>query len=392
MNFLDKLKEKLSSVAPVAPKNKSVIGVDIGSSSIKLVQLRREKGRALLETYGAILLGPYASVDSGKAVHLTSDITTPAIADLIKEANVTTQDAGMSVPFTSAMTRIIKVPKMPKEQLSKVIPIEARKFIPMPLNEVVLNWFVLPDRASLARAAGIKDSKKIVFENDYENKVEFQEALIVAIHKDAVNNMQDIAIKSGLQVSFFELEAFAAARSSVEYELAPIMLVDIGALSTKVYIIEAGILRFSHLINIGSQRITENIMRAFAWPYVKAERIKKEVGMDMNLAVGMSPQDTQMLEEAIEAVVNRIFTDVNRVMINYEKKYNRSVARVILSGAGVGLKGIQEFAQKKLSVDVVFADPFSKVQAPAFLNDVLKSIGPEFAVAVGLALRRLDSI
>src|SRR6185437_15760349 len=89
---------------------KSVLGVDIGSSSIKLVQLRREKGRVILETYGAIALGPYAGVEIGRATALGADKLTEALKDLIREANVTTQDAALSIPYASSLVSILRLP------------------------------------------------------------------------------------------------------------------------------------------------------------------------------------------------------------------------------------------------------------------------------------------
>ncbi len=387
MGFLDAIKENISSVLPYGSAEKSAIGLDIGSSSIKVVQLRKEKGKALLETYGEIAVGPYASIESGKATHVSAEIALPAVRDLIREANAVASAAGMSVPFSAAMTRVIKVPKLSKEQLSKIIPIEARKFIPMPLNEVVLNWFVLPERMNF------EEKREEVLSNvlGKDRQLDFQEALIVAIHKDAVANMQSIARQLDLNVSFFELETFSAIRSSVEYELTSTMLIDIGATSTKVYVVEAGLLRFSHLINIGAQNITENLMRTFTWPFEKAERVKKEVGLNKNSALsGLGEKDREMFEKAMETAVSRIFTEINRVLIGYEKKNNKSIARVILAGGGANLPGLLDYAIHKLSVDVQKADPFSKVHAPAFLTEVLKGIGPDFAVSMGLALRRLD--
>lgn len=385
MSFFDTLKDSISQVIPGGASGpSSVIGLDVGTSSVKVVQIRKQKGKVLLETYGEIYIGPYASVENGKAAHISPEIVVPAVKDLFKESNVASNVSAMSIPFSSAMTKVIKVPKISRAQLEKVVPIEARKFIPMPLNEVVLNWSVLPE------AVGYDDSKSTASFLNKDNKIDFQEALIVAIHKEAVSNIQSISRQLELQTKVYELETFSAIRSSVEYEMAPIMLVDIGAMSSKLYVVEAGTLRFSHLINIGAQNITENIMRSFSWPFEKAERLKKEIGLNYGKFGDLSDKDREVFGQAIETATNRIFTEINRVLINYEKKYNRSVARVVLAGGGANLIGVLDYAGKKLSVDVQKADSFAKIQTPAFLNEVLKSIGPDFSVASGLALRAAD--
>ena len=99
----------------------SVLGVDIGSSSIKIVQLRRERGRVILETYGAIALGPYAGVEIGRATSLPADKITEALKDVIKEANVTTTDAAVSIPYSSSLISVIKLPASVEKQLAQVV-------------------------------------------------------------------------------------------------------------------------------------------------------------------------------------------------------------------------------------------------------------------------------
>jgi Tfp pilus assembly PilM family ATPase len=94
----------------------------------------------------------------------------------------------------------------------------------------------------------------------------------------------------------------------------------------------------------------------------------------------------------MSATLNFIFSEANRVLLNFERKYNRPISNVILSGGGINLKGFVEAAQAGFQVPIIIADPFKKLQAPAFLDPVLKGAGPEFAVAIGIALRRLQEV
>src|SRR5579872_5423334 len=110
----------------------SVLGIDIGSSSIKLVQLRRERGRAILETYGAIALGPYAGVEIGRATQLPASKVAEALKDVIKEANVTSADAGFAIPYASSLVSVVKLPSAAEGKLDQTMPLEARKYIPVP--------------------------------------------------------------------------------------------------------------------------------------------------------------------------------------------------------------------------------------------------------------------
>lgn len=382
MGILDKIRSSLTG-GGAGGRSAGVLGVDIGSSSIKVVQLRKERGRAVLETYGEIALGPYSGTEVGRATHLQPPELAQALTDLISEANVTASSAGVSVPFSASLTSVIEMPPMDPAQLAHMIPLEARKYIPANINEVMLDWFVIPDdpakeewsRARAETATETKEAPKT-------------EVLLVAIHNEVLSNFQAVTKQAGLNVGFYELEIFGAVRSSLSHGIAPVMVVDIGSATTKVYIVERGIVRFSHLINLGSQDLTLGVSRAMGWNFDRAERVKREQGLLAR--EGADGEQDKQVKEALLSTLGRIFSDVNRVLLSYEKKYGRNVSRVVLAGGGSSLLGLPEYASELVSVEVERSDPFDRIQTPAFLEDVLVEVGPEFAVAVGMALRRMQ--
>lgn len=386
MGILDTLRSSLTGGGG-SGRSGGVIGVDIGSSSIKVVQLRRERGRAVLETYGEIALGPYSGTEVGRATHLQPGDLARALSDLIGESNVTASNAGVSVPFSASLTSVIDMPKMPQAQLDHMIPLEARKYIPANINEVMLDWFIIPEDP--AKEEWSRSRAAASAANPAPTGPAKTEVLLVAIHNEVLNNYQSITQQSGLNVGFYELEIFGAVRSSLSHGIAPVMVVDIGAATTKVYIVERGIIRFSHLINIGSQDLTLGISRALGWNFDRSERVKREQGLAVR--PGSDQEQDEQVKEALLSTLGRMFSDINRVLLSYEKKYGRNVSRVVLAGGGAGLPGLPAYASELVSVDVGLSDPFDKVQTPAFLDDVLKEVGPEFAVAVGMALRRMQS-
>jgi type IV pilus assembly protein PilM len=163
------------------------------------------------------------------------------------------------------------------------------------------------------------------------------------------------------------------------------MVFDMGASSTKLYIIEHGILRSSHTISRGSQDITLAISRSLNISVAEAERTKRTIG------ISTEPQYKSM-KETIEASLDYVFVETNRTMLNYEKRHGKNVSRVVLTGGGCILKGFLSLAKSRLETEAILGDPFSKTEAPAFLEPVLKSAGPEFAVAIGLALKQLQDV
>src|SRR3989344_2972384 len=195
-------------------ENKSVIGIDIGSSSAKVVQLRKKKGRAILETYGELALGPYGGVDIGQATILTTEKTIEALKDLFRESNVTANIAAIAVPLRSSLLKVIELPAYKEEQINRMVPLEARKHIPVPIAEVTLDWWAIPkhdlqspsdEETSVDQASGSTSKTEI---------------LLVAIHKATVKKHQDIATALGLESRTFEIETFSSIRSVLTRDIS----------------------------------------------------------------------------------------------------------------------------------------------------------------------------
>lgn len=357
-----------------------VVGIDIGASAAKVVQLRASRGVAVLETYGEIALGPYAEQPIGKTVKLPPEKTAQALADLIKEANVTSRNAGVSIPFSSSLVSILDLPKVDAESLKRIVPIEARKYIPVPISEVSLDWFVIPhEEADQSAFDQLQTETKI--------QTKGQEVLLVAIHNDTLRSYQTVMETVGLSTSFFEIEIFSAIRSGLAQGIAPVLVVDLGASTTKMYVVERGIIRMTHLQSIGGQQITETLARTMSWEFEQAERVKRERGLVDSSAYGV--EENARIKEALLSTLTRIFSETNRVLLSYGQRYNKNVSSVVLMGGGASLPGIVDAAKQSLSVQVTVADPFAHTEAPAFLGDVLRTIGPGFTVSVGAALRKL---
>ena len=123
-----------------------VLGIDIGSSAIKIVQIRKKNGQAMLETYGELALGPYAGLGIGQAAALPLDKIVQALTDLMKEkeVNITSKKCGISIPFASSLMSVIEMPEVSPKQLAVMVPMEARKYIPVPITEVMLDWSIIP--------------------------------------------------------------------------------------------------------------------------------------------------------------------------------------------------------------------------------------------------------
>ena len=162
-------------------KEISVLGIDIGSSAVKLVQIRRKHGKAVLQTYGELALGPYAGLEVGQATALQSSKVVEVIRDVLRESKTTTTFCGVALPFSASLIAFISIPPVPDSKVGDVVSLEARKYIPVPLSEVLLDYSIIPREESYVSED--ENAKK-----DKLNK----DVLVVAIHNDFINEYQSI--------------------------------------------------------------------------------------------------------------------------------------------------------------------------------------------------------
>ncbi|MES2023126.1 MAG: type IV pilus assembly protein PilM [Patescibacteria group bacterium] len=354
----------------------SAVGIDIGSSSIKVVEIKKRGGKAVLETYGAIALGPYAELDLGKVTNLPIEKITEALKEVLKDSGVTTKSAAFAIPVQSSLIFNLELPAQVKEsELASIVPTEARKYIPVPINEVALDYFVIPKQ---------EESFEGLYNQDLPSTPPPKiEVLVVAIQNDAISKYRSLASQCNIESDFFEIEIFSSIRANFEHELSPVLLMDLGASRTKLSIVEFGSVKSFHMVNRGGADITEAISQSFSIPFSKAEEMKKEFGLFGN------PAEAKLVD-IIKVHIDYIFSETNNVLLGYEKKYGRTISKVILTGGGSMMKGIVEIAVNNFRAEMEIGHPFTKVGAPVFLEKVLEVTGPEFAVALGLALRKLQ--
>jgi type IV pilus assembly protein PilM len=337
-----------------------------------VVQLRREGETAVLETYGELSLGPYAGGQVGQATNLPADKIAETLRDLLREANVTTNDVGISIPFSRSLLRLITLPRREDQnEVRTMVELEARKYIPVPVSEVQLDWFVVPE--PIPEGKEPPDKMKV---------------LLVAVHNDELALLQGIVQGANLAATFFEIEIFSTIRSVVNEPVKPVLVLDIGASATKVYVIEHGVVALSHNIPQGGQDVTRTIAAASGLSMEQAEQKKKELGFAAPQGADKAPYE----RSTIEIIFSRLFEEAKRALAQYEATNQKTVSTLVLTGGGGVTRELAQYAKDFFSIPVELADPFAKTEAPAFMRPVLQEIGPEFAVAVGLALRKLDEV
>lgn len=335
-----------------------VLGIDIGSSAIKIVQLKEVKGVPTLETYGELQLGPYEGIDVGRTTHLTEQKSVEALVDILREAGATGKNAAFALSYNSSFTTTIVVPTLDPEKVGAMVPVEARKYIPISLNKVTLSW------SSLA----VNEAEKTT------------QVLLSAIFNEAFSRYGFIVKGSGLTIVGSEIEIESSVRAIVSPHDARVAVLDCGASSTRMYIVEKGVVKKTHSILLSGIELTKALEGVLAVEFKDAEELKRTVGL---LGTANDPR----IQKTIVQLLERGLRELHTVIKRYEEVDGIPVQKIIISGSAGLLEGMVPYISDMFSRPVVMAEPFSKVAYPAFLEDVLREAGPTFAVAIGVALR-----
>ena len=342
----------------------------MGSTSVKLVQVRLDGERAILETYGELATGPYAGKSIGQSVRLSNEKATEVLTDLIRETGATAKDAVVAMPLRHSFVTTVEIPRVSGEDIKNIMQYEARRYIPIPLTEVVMDWWEVP--ASILDEEGTVASPAKTF----------TQIILVAVPNDILEKYKHMIANASLSVASFEIEVFSSIRSLLGRERAGVLMIDFGAASTKIALLDGGIIRANHSIEKGLQDITVAISESLNIGFERAEILKREVGIS-------SRAEHQEVMKVIYPLIDFLLIEIERFVVGYTRKHKGTVSKIVIAGGGATMRGLSDYMVKKFGVEVLVGNPFGRLEYPAFFQPVLKETGPSFSVAVGLALRGL---
>lgn len=342
----------------------SFVGVDIGSDSAKVVQLKKERERAILETYGELKSARYfqkeGAVMSGGFLGHQDQNVVDLLKDLLRESNVTSNRAVFSIPSTSSFITSVDFPFLKREEVEAAIPFEAKKYVPIPTQEVALDWQII--------------------EEDPEEKRTV--VLLAAVPNEVVAKYQRIAKLMELELEAVEIESFSLVRSLLATTTGVTALIHWGALVTTLTVVDRRAIRINHNFGRGSLEITSALARSLGLSEERTEALKKEVGLSEK------PEEKETVD-IITPLIDVTLGDLERVMVAYNRKAKRKIDNIVLTGGAASLKGLVDYVSRRFGLETTVGNPFQRTIFPAFLQPVLKDIAPNFGVAVGLALRQI---
>lgn len=365
----------------------SYLGVDIGNSALKVVEIENSKGRPKLLTYGYLEQPNEILTSNTKEAR---DAIVSALHQVQESARTSTQNAVAALPSYTVFTSIIHLPEMPKKELFAAVQWEAKKFVPMPLEEMILDWKILSDQeVSTAFAAnqvgnaptGVPHQNATI----QSEPKKFLKILLTAAPKDLVSRYLEIFKEAKLNLISLETECFALERALIGRDKSAIMLIDIGAVATTISVVVDAVPLINRSIDIGGHTITKAIANSLNIDADRAEQFKRDFGLSQS-----SGASAGQIPKRIEFMVSSIINEVKYVLNLYQSQGHGMVEKVILAGGSAWLPGMTQYLSQVLGVNVFIGDPWARVMYPLELKPVLQSIGPRLAVSVGLAMREIS--
>jgi len=340
---------------------KEIVGIDIGSSSVKLVQIKEQKGAYFLQNVGILPLPLEAIVDN--TLMDTSSIV-ETIKKLLKSLNIRVKDAACSVSGNSVIIRKISLPAMPPEELEDQIHWEAEQYIPFDINDVHIDFQIL--------ASDQNDPSKM-------------EVLLVASKKEIINDYLAVFNEAGINLAVVDVDSFAMQNAfELNYDIGPdnvVALINIGASIMNLNIVKNDISLFTRDVQMGGNLYTEEIQKQFGVSSEEAERMK----------VSGDAPDQAKLRDTISRVNETLAMEMRRSLDFYNTTAGEGkINNVYISGGGAKTPMLVEAVQQRLGLPVEIINPFCNVKCneKEFDPDYLNEIGPLVTVAVGLATRR----
>ena len=352
------------NIFSLGKESKSYLGVDIGTLSIKVVELSNENGRPKLQNYA--ILSNYNLIEN-QTPKVFGGEASLMLRKMLKESGMVAKEINMSAPIFSSFLTIMELPPMSESEVASAIQFEAKKYIPVPLDSVLVDWSLI---GTVPNGPPAERAGKILI-------------LLIAIPKDLVNEYQFIARESDLKLINLELETTSAARALIGNDPVPAVLMDMGSRDTTISVVDGGYLRISHSIETSGEDLTRALANSLNISWRRAEELKKEQGLKVM-------DNNNQINDVLAPLLGAIINAAKNIIDLYFSKTNKKVEKLIIYGGAAKMPGFSQYLSKGLGIDALIGNPFSKIVYDEKLNPIMEEIGHEFTIAAGLALKAIQ--
>jgi len=346
-------------------KNKPLVGLDIGSSSVKAVELMKTKRGYTLTGFAAESLGPDAVVDGAimDATGVADSIKRTMTIGKFKPRSVATGVSGHSV-----IVKRVTLPAATAEEVEASIQFDAEQYIPFEISEVNMDYQVVGPTHTASDESGM-------------------EVLLVVAKKDKIQNHTNVISLAGRQPEIVDIDAFAL-QNAFEANYTPngretIALLNIGASLMNINIAKGGMPLFIRDVSVGGNQYTDILQKELQLSFQEAE--------DLKLGKGGGPE-ADMVGPLLESITDMLIMEVQKTFDFFRETYpSETISRVVVSGGTSRVLGLPEKIEEIFGYPTELLNPFKAITiGPKVDAAKVTSMGPALAVAVGLALRGFD--
>ncbi|MEK7507927.1 MAG: type IV pilus assembly protein PilM [Patescibacteria group bacterium] len=348
--------------------NSSYLGVDIGTTSIKVVEVERGGKLPRVINYGFLESGGYLARANQALQTSTLKLFEKEVVEflrlILREMKTRSTEAVASLPVFSAFTTVLDFPDMSPADIEKAIPFQAKQYVPVSLSEVALDWMKVGEFTD-------------------ERGFKHIQVLMVSVPQEQIKKYQKIFKLAGLKLSALELESLSLSRIFGGDDPTPTVIVDIGSRSTNVAFLEQGQFRFNTQSDFAGASLTQALATGLGITSLRAEELKKERGIN---GVGPGFELSTIMLPFLDAIIG----EVKNSIFKYQNQFPqaRKIERLMLAGGGANLSGIETYFGKEFNFPIVKAAPFAQFECHPNMTPMLSELNPLMSVALGLALQR----
>lgn len=338
------------------------LGIDIGDSSLKMVELRKRNKK--------IFLSNYAFSENVSDVNFTKieDINylAQAILKVKAEAGIKAKRVTASLPTFSVFSSIINLPPTDKKNMDAAVAEEAKKVIPLPVEEMILDWKLVPGESLDSDKSGVR-------------------VFLTGSPKKLVRRYIEIFRLAKLELASLETETFSLVRALMGNDPSTVMVVEIGANSTDLSVVHESIPVLNRSLEICGSTVTSALAEKLGLSFAQAEQFKVDLGA--SLSEGTKEELPQLIIKTLAPVIH----EIEYMREFYQGNPNsRKIEKIILSGGGALLMNFADYLSRHLDLQVIIGNPFSRIDYPKEMESIIAEVGPKLAVAAGLALREIS--
>lgn len=344
----------------------SYLGVDIGTTSIKVAEIRNGQERPEFVNYGILESSGYLARENQALQTSSLKIFESEIIELLKtvvrETGTSSKDVVASLPLFSAFISVLDFPRMEAKEIERAIVYQAKQYVPLPLSEVALDWL---------KVAEYEDEKGFFH----------QKVLLISVPQEQIKKYQAMFQSAGLTLRALEIESLSLSRV-LGSDPTPTMVIDIGSRSTNVVFLEKGNLVWATQSDYGGSSLTQALASSLNINPLRAEELKKERGV---LGTGPSYELSTIMLPFLDVILN----EVKKAQFLYGQQFPsaRKLERIVLAGGGANLLGIEPYVERAFSLPAVRIAPFSRFGYPPAMEPLVGELNAVMPIALGLGIK-----